>query len=102
MLVDMVTVVLLAGAVVTLASIVADRIRVRVLKQRLKAEWRILVEGKDSRTAVYIIREVGGSIVDQIVVAVVRDDDPEYSRKFADAEAEAEERVAHLERNRKG
>lgn len=95
---EFLAVVILVMAAATAVSIAIEKVRKHTLEQRLQARWRVLVEGKENVTTVYVFRDAGGMILDRMVVAVISNGDTDYRRKLNDAEAEAEERVAQLER----
>lgn len=73
------------------------RARRRAFQDRMKACWRILVEGTGNTTAVYIFRDVDGMVMDRILVARVPHTDPDWTSKVQAARVEAEERIATLE-----
>ena len=79
-------------------ALYAGRARRRRLSDRMKAQWRILEEGREGAVSVYVIRRVGGDVVDRILVVRVPDGDPDRNAKIQTAHAEADELIATLGR----
>jgi hypothetical protein len=89
------------GAVGAVAAFVLDQRNQSRSRQnfeaRIKAKRRILVEGTDSVTTVYIFRDVDSHVMDRTVVARIPKGDPDWRNKVQDAQVEARARIDVLE-----
>jgi pyridoxamine 5'-phosphate oxidase family protein len=94
-----IVVALAAAYVVYLATTPLARGRDRRLRAR--ASWQTRHYGANGETVVAVsLTRPGGEILDEHVVARLRDDDPEWSAKFLRAREEAAERAFHLNADR--
>ena len=77
--------------------VLGERRRRRTFQGRMQAKWRILVEGTDDATTVYIFRDVDSHVMDRTVVKRIPKNDPAWRDKVQDAQIEARARIDTLE-----
>jgi pyridoxamine 5'-phosphate oxidase family protein len=89
---------LFAACVAGLAYVVMTPVARRHGRRlRAKARWRTRHYGERGHTVVAVgLALPSGEVLDEHVVARVRDDDPDWNARFLAARAEAEERAFHL------
>ena len=63
--------------------------------------WQLLHYCQDGHTVVAVARETPeGHVIEKHIVASILDSDEDWTRKFADAKLDAEERAFHLNADR--
>ncbi|HEU4422205.1 MAG TPA: hypothetical protein VFR67_06645 [Pilimelia sp.] len=93
----LVALVLAAGAAGLVYMLMTPLARRRSHRLRAKARWQVRHYGDRGHTVVAVgLALPSGEVLDELVVAKVRDDDPDWNDRFLAARAEAEERAFHL------
>jgi pyridoxamine 5'-phosphate oxidase family protein len=94
---DLVVVAVIGLLCYLLVSAFTDQSR----RQDAGARWRLRHYGERAETVVAVsLMPPDGRVLDEHVVDRIRDDDPEWSRRFLRAKEEAEERAFHLNADR--